>query len=260
MMLYILARDHWEKDLKERKYAARCRTDVALKSVVADNDDNDDGGGGGNDDDDDDDDDDIEEADGDGSMHINGSTTTMIINYKEATKQSHSYPYSTTVAAAAGGGGVGVGGVGGVLKARTTIDVEVEVIGNRSSGHIMSINGSRSGGCDDNDDDNDDNDIDDDDNDMVNDGRKSSSKQQVLNRSKKRKVSSRGMVNVVPKSRRKFLESKGYAGDSKGMIDDGDEDDEGDDDVDDHADNHEGLMMLIRMMISMSILYVCKSL
>jgi hypothetical protein len=45
----------------------------------------------------------------------------------------------------------------------------------------------------------------------------------VLNRSKKRKVSSRGMVNVVPKSRRKFLESKGNTGDSKGMIDDDDE-------------------------------------
>jgi len=217
MMLYILARDHWEKDLKERKYAARCRTDAALKSVTADNDDNNDNddygvGGGGNDDDNDDSYNDIEEAAGD----IDGSTTTMIINYKEATKQSQSFPYSADGA---------VGGGGGVLKARTTIDVEVEVIGNRTSGHVMSINGSRTGGCDDDDNDviDDDNDIDDDDNNMVNDGRKSSSKQQVLNRSKKRKVSSRGMVNVVPKSRRKFLESKSNTGDSKGMIDDDDE-------------------------------------
>ena len=73
---------------------------------------------------------------------------------------------------------------------------------------------------------------------MVNDGRKSSSKQQVLNRSKKRKVSSRGMVNVVPKSSRKFLESKGNTGDSKGMIDDEGEDD--DDEGEDNDDDDEG--------------------
>jgi hypothetical protein len=158
MMLYILARDHWEKDLKERKYAARSRTDAALKSITADNDDNNDNddygvNGGGNDDDGNDSDNDIEEAAGD----IDGSTTTMIINYKEATKQSQSFPYS--------------GSGGGVVKARTTIDVEVEVIGNRTSGHVMSIDGSRTGGCDDdNDVIDDDNDIDDDDNNMVNDG------------------------------------------------------------------------------------------
>jgi len=133
------------------------------------------------------------------NKHIDRSTTTMIINYKEVLQRSRPYPYNSAA---------------GVLKERATIDIEVEVIGNHArvssaNGHIMNNNGA---GDVSNDHDHDDNDHDD----VLN---PSSKQHQVLNRSKKRKVSSRGMVNVVPKSRKKYLESKSSA--DRGGIHDG---------------------------------------
>ena len=222
MMLYLLARDHWEKDLKDRRKAARLRTsnntngnDVRTETqqqqhrdgnTMGSNDDDDnvdhgnDGqchGSSGNHDNNKSRDSSEEEVASDHHAHIHRSET-MIINHKEDKAKQNHYIYG-----------------GGVLKPRATIDIEVEVIG-------RSCHGDASEDCD----------IDDDGD--VDDGDMKSTKQPLFNRSKKRKISSRGMINVVPKSRRKLLENK-----NKGM-DDGE--DTGDSNVDydgDHgSDDH----------------------